>query len=604
MGKAEYFVRRGGRQHGPTTSAKIRQLAALGKLSEDDLVRRGEAGAWVRAGDIRGVFGDAMAPADGQSQDPSGSLADDQQEADPFFVSPAKPLWKRIRAPFLILGALPHKFAIFGVAIGIAAMVTAVVAFRASQSQNGERELVASTPDRNQRNKPGVPAGPAPEDAPQKAQIVADVLSDGGRRPDIAADRGPSGTVVVLQNPSNGGASRVAVVPNGNGSGPRGGVAPNGDGSRSRGGVAPNGDGGRPRGGVAPNGNAEGMKLGKGIYRLGRNRDNTWTVPMFPIQQGEGIRGPSEYPPEGYLLRHATEIYGLKSAASDGACQFEIALPLPLDIGEYRRLETILWLGAENLDIAESEVRSVQQEHNTFLYFKARTEGKKPGDKAIYLIRCSWMMVPAFFAQQGKHIASEAHPWALELQAEAARRAGMEIAAAQSAGVSPSDKRFQQCARCAIDLRNVSEKQLLVVAGHWFADQLTGPKTWVEVLHAWNMSVGANIIVDGTGGDYVGPQGCNFFPTRIYPDCATVNDPFSLNVGGGTVLKTKMNTLSLATTAGNGFANATSSMRVYFDTPETWGTEYNQEYRRQKIEQMTRLFDQEVAVRERVNSGQ
>src|SRR5262245_56630452 len=604
MGKAEYFLRRGASEHGPTTSAKIRQLAASGKLSEDDQVRCGEAGAWGRAGDIRGLFGDLMVPADGQSQESSGSLADDQQEADQFFVYPAKRLWKRICAPFGILRALPHKFAICGVAICIAAMVTAVVAFRASQSQNGKRELVASVPDRNQRNQPGIPAGPAPEDAPQKAPIIADVLPDGGRHPDIAPDRGPSVTVVALGNPSNGGESRVVLAPNGDGNRPRGGVAPNGDRSGPRGGVAPNGNGGRSHAGVAPNGNAEGMKLGNGIYRLGRNRDDTWTISMFPIQQGEGIRGPSEYPPEGYLLRHATEIYGFKSAASDGACQFEIALPLPLDIGEYRRLETILWLGAENLDIAEAEVRSVQQEHNTFLFFKARTEGKQPGDKSIYFIRCSWMMVPAVFAQQGKHIASEIHPWALELQAEAARRARMEVAAAQSAGVSPSDKRFQICARCAIDLRNVSEKQLLVIAGHWFAHQLTGPKTWVEGHHAWNMSVGANLIVDGTGGDYVGPQGCNFFPTRIYPDCATINDPFSLNVRGGTVLKTQMNTLSLARTAGNGFGNYTTSLKVYFDTPESWGPEYNQEYRRRKIEQMTRLFDQEVAARQRVNSGQ
>jgi hypothetical protein len=118
------------------------------------------------------------------------------------------------------------------------------------------------------------------------------------------------------------------------------------------------------------------------------------------------------------------------------------------------------------------------------------------------------------------------------------------------------------------------------------------------------MSLAGNIIVDGTGGDYVGPQGCNFFPTRIFPDCVTINDPFSLNVGGGTILKTKMNTLCLGTVAR--FSKPTGSLKVFFDVPEGWGADWSwtENQRHQKVSQMTRLFQQEVAVRQRVNTAQ
>lgn len=116
------------------------------------------------------------------------------------------------------------------------------------------------------------------------------------------------------------------------------------------------------------------------------------------------------------------------------------------------------------------------------------------------------------------------------------------------------------------------------------------------------MSTTGNIIVDGTGGEYVGPQGCNFFPIRIYEDCVTINDPFSLDVGGGRVLKTKMNTASLAYIAGR-FQESQIAQKVFFDTSESWGADLKDSFRRQKVSQMTRLFQHEVAVRQRVNAN-
>jgi hypothetical protein len=54
--RADYFIYRGNEERGPTTSARIRELAANGKLSQDDLVRRGENDDWFRAGDLPGLF--------------------------------------------------------------------------------------------------------------------------------------------------------------------------------------------------------------------------------------------------------------------------------------------------------------------------------------------------------------------------------------------------------------------------------------------------------------------------------------------------------------------------------------------------------------------
>src|SRR5262249_3161597 len=53
---ADYFILRKDTIRGPTTSARIRELAAACKLSADDLIRRGDDGDWFRAGDLAGLF--------------------------------------------------------------------------------------------------------------------------------------------------------------------------------------------------------------------------------------------------------------------------------------------------------------------------------------------------------------------------------------------------------------------------------------------------------------------------------------------------------------------------------------------------------------------
>ena len=70
--KAEYFIQRGDDTRGPTTAARIRASAAAGKVSKDDLIRRGENGAWFRAGDIPGLF-----------DQPAGEVSDEELLQDP-----------------------------------------------------------------------------------------------------------------------------------------------------------------------------------------------------------------------------------------------------------------------------------------------------------------------------------------------------------------------------------------------------------------------------------------------------------------------------------------------------------------------------------------
>lgn len=76
MGKADYFVKHGDVERGPTTSARIRELAATGKLSKDDAIRRGENGDWFRAGDLPGLFGNPGEPDGELLKDPLANLAE------------------------------------------------------------------------------------------------------------------------------------------------------------------------------------------------------------------------------------------------------------------------------------------------------------------------------------------------------------------------------------------------------------------------------------------------------------------------------------------------------------------------------------------------
>src|SRR3954467_6718883 len=57
---AEWYVKRGGRTHGPFSSAQLKQLAAQSKIDPSTQIRRGADAQWTTADHVRGLF--AAAP--------------------------------------------------------------------------------------------------------------------------------------------------------------------------------------------------------------------------------------------------------------------------------------------------------------------------------------------------------------------------------------------------------------------------------------------------------------------------------------------------------------------------------------------------------------
>lgn len=60
---ADWFVSKGGKTHGPFSSAQLKQLAAASKIDTSTQVRMGADGQWVTADRVKGLFVAAMATA-------------------------------------------------------------------------------------------------------------------------------------------------------------------------------------------------------------------------------------------------------------------------------------------------------------------------------------------------------------------------------------------------------------------------------------------------------------------------------------------------------------------------------------------------------------
>lgn len=52
----EWYVHKGGKEHGPFTSAQLKQLADSGKITEETKVRMGKDGKWATASKVKGLF--------------------------------------------------------------------------------------------------------------------------------------------------------------------------------------------------------------------------------------------------------------------------------------------------------------------------------------------------------------------------------------------------------------------------------------------------------------------------------------------------------------------------------------------------------------------
>ncbi len=75
---SQWYYMRDGQQHGPVSSAELRQLANSGQLSPDDLVWKEGASKWIPAGSVKGLF-----PAVTNEPPPSNTAGNSPPVADP-----------------------------------------------------------------------------------------------------------------------------------------------------------------------------------------------------------------------------------------------------------------------------------------------------------------------------------------------------------------------------------------------------------------------------------------------------------------------------------------------------------------------------------------
>src|SRR5262245_4236327 len=76
---SDYYCRINGKDLGPVSAKHLRYLAAFGKLSPDDLVRKEGTDEWVRAGSLEGLFAEARPPQPGPA--PAGAPPAPQRPA-------------------------------------------------------------------------------------------------------------------------------------------------------------------------------------------------------------------------------------------------------------------------------------------------------------------------------------------------------------------------------------------------------------------------------------------------------------------------------------------------------------------------------------------
>ena len=70
---AEWHYSRGNEQHGPVSSAQLKQMAAAGELLPTDLIWKDGMPGWIAAGKIKGLFEPITAPAPAKLTQPAAS---------------------------------------------------------------------------------------------------------------------------------------------------------------------------------------------------------------------------------------------------------------------------------------------------------------------------------------------------------------------------------------------------------------------------------------------------------------------------------------------------------------------------------------------------
>lgn len=72
---SDWFIRINDVEHGPLSSERLKQLAQQGKVAPDTPVKKGQAGKWYRATDVRGLFTTPVSPSTPTTAKPSPIFA-------------------------------------------------------------------------------------------------------------------------------------------------------------------------------------------------------------------------------------------------------------------------------------------------------------------------------------------------------------------------------------------------------------------------------------------------------------------------------------------------------------------------------------------------
>lgn len=82
-----WFISRNGKPYGPITSAQLKKLAADSKITPQTNVRIGETGEWTRAGKVKGLFSEGIAPV---PQSSVASRDEDTSVRSPMSIYPSQ----------------------------------------------------------------------------------------------------------------------------------------------------------------------------------------------------------------------------------------------------------------------------------------------------------------------------------------------------------------------------------------------------------------------------------------------------------------------------------------------------------------------------------
>lgn len=88
---ASWFVRGGGKVYGPLDSAKLRQLVADGKIDQTTEVAQSQAGPWVPAGKVKGLFIQPPIPSPSAKPTPAAIPVPPVKDPPPAVAVPATP---------------------------------------------------------------------------------------------------------------------------------------------------------------------------------------------------------------------------------------------------------------------------------------------------------------------------------------------------------------------------------------------------------------------------------------------------------------------------------------------------------------------------------